>query len=62
MLEAGIQPVYVFDGKPPELKKQTLSIRGERKGEAEESLKKAQVSTCHQHCIRESFITHPTSF
>ena len=27
MLEAGIKPVYIFDGKPPDLKKQELSKR-----------------------------------
>ncbi|KAI6692995.1 hypothetical protein NL676_020705 [Syzygium grande] len=27
LLEAGIQPVYVFDGKPPDLKKQELAQR-----------------------------------
>ena len=43
MLEAGIQPVYIFDGKPPELKKATLAQRGDRKDEAEANLKQAQV-------------------
>ncbi len=43
MLEAGIKPVYVFDGKPPELKKAMLSTRTDRRDGAEEALKAAQV-------------------
>lgn len=35
MLENGIKPVYVFDGKPPELKAGELARRGERRGAAE---------------------------
>lgn len=30
MLEAGIRPVFVFDGKPPELKRKQLDQRLER--------------------------------
>ena len=33
MLEAGIKPVYVFDGKPPELKRATLDDRREKREE-----------------------------
>jgi flap endonuclease-1 len=40
-LEAGIKPVFVFDGKPPELKKKTLEERKERKEKASEALKEA---------------------
>lgn len=36
LLELGIKPVYVFDGKPPEIKSQTLAARGEAKRQAEE--------------------------
>lgn len=36
-LEAGIKPVFVFDGKPPELKAKTLALRKERKIIAEEN-------------------------
>jgi flap endonuclease-1 len=43
MLEAGIKPVYVFDGKPPELKLQTLAGRKEKKDEADSELAKAKV-------------------
>mmetsp|Transcript_70272 Transcript_70272/g.192868 ORF Transcript_70272/g.192868 Transcript_70272/m.192868 type:complete len:401 (-) Transcript_70272:239-1441(-) len=38
MLELGIKPVYVFDGKPPELKSQTLAGRAEKKAEADVEL------------------------
>lgn len=35
MLENGIKPVYVFDGKPPGMKSSELAKRLERRGEAE---------------------------
>ncbi len=34
-LEAGIKPIYVFDGKPPDFKRMTLEKRQQRKSEAE---------------------------
>uniref|UniRef100_A0A8C2XSC6 Flap endonuclease 1 n=1 Tax=Cyclopterus lumpus TaxID=8103 RepID=A0A8C2XSC6_CYCLU len=42
MLEYGIKPVYVFDGKPPQLKSAELEKRGERRAEAEKMLAQAQ--------------------
>ncbi|XP_066578938.1 flap endonuclease 1 [Amia ocellicauda] len=42
MLESGIKPVYVFDGKPPQLKSGELVKRGERRAEAEKLLAQAQ--------------------
>lgn len=27
LLQLGVKPVFVFDGKPPELKRQTLLLR-----------------------------------
>ncbi|XP_040921793.1 flap endonuclease 1 isoform X2 [Toxotes jaculatrix] len=42
MLEHGIKPVYVFDGKPPQLKSAELEKRGERRAEAEKMLAQAQ--------------------
>lgn len=42
MLENGIRPVYVFDGKPPQLKSTELSKRSERRAEAEKQLTEAQ--------------------
>lgn len=41
LLENGIKPVYVFDGKPPQLKGGELQKRQERRAEAQESLEKA---------------------
>ncbi|HET6403103.1 MAG TPA: flap endonuclease-1 [Candidatus Thermoplasmatota archaeon] len=35
LVEAGIRPVYVFDGKPPQLKRATIEERKERKVQAE---------------------------
>lgn len=42
LLEEGIIPVYVFDGKPPELKAQELERRRKMKEEAEKKLEKAK--------------------
>uniref|UniRef100_A0A667ZY70 Flap endonuclease 1 n=1 Tax=Myripristis murdjan TaxID=586833 RepID=A0A667ZY70_9TELE len=42
MLEHGIKPVYVFDGKPPQLKSGELEKRGEKRAEAEKLLAQAQ--------------------
>lgn len=41
LVEAGIKPVYVFDGKPPQLKSGQLEKRAERREEAQKSLEKA---------------------
>ncbi|CAH8361970.1 unnamed protein product [Eruca vesicaria subsp. sativa] len=41
LLEAGIKPVYVFDGKPPELKKQELAKRYSKRADATEDLSSA---------------------
>lgn len=41
MLEAGIKPVYVFDGKPPEFKSAELQERREKREKAEVELKEA---------------------
>lgn len=40
-LEAGIKPVFVFDGNPPELKSKTLQERRERKEQAKIKMDKA---------------------
>ncbi|KAJ8374892.1 hypothetical protein SKAU_G00054720 [Synaphobranchus kaupii] len=42
MLESGIKPVYVFDGKPPQMKSGELAKRGEKRAEAEKLLAQAQ--------------------
>src|SRR3989344_4188494 len=41
LMEAGIKPVYVFDGKPTELKKETNEKRHDVREEAREEWKKA---------------------
>lgn len=40
-MEAGIKPIWIFDGKPPELKSKELDKRKEMKQKAEESKEKA---------------------
>ncbi|MBM3229467.1 flap endonuclease-1 [Candidatus Parvarchaeota archaeon] len=42
LLEAGIRPIYVFDGIPPDMKKSTLDARKEMKLEAEEKFRLAR--------------------
>jgi len=42
MLENGIKPAYVFDGKPPQLKSGELAKRTERREEAQKQLTEAQ--------------------
>ncbi|ORZ35340.1 flap endonuclease 1 [Catenaria anguillulae PL171] len=42
MIENGIKPVYVFDGKPPTLKSGELAKRSEKRAEAEKNLTEAQ--------------------
>jgi flap endonuclease-1 len=42
MIQAGIKPVYVFDGKAPKLKRDELDRRGTRRDEADDELKNAQ--------------------
>ena len=42
LLENGIDPVFVFDGKPPHFKKATSDMRHEIKKEAEEKLEEAR--------------------
>ncbi|CAF1516409.1 unnamed protein product [Adineta steineri] len=41
MIENGIKPVYVFDGKPPQMKSKELEKRLERRTEAEAEMTKA---------------------
>eukprot|EP00854_Cymbomonas_tetramitiformis_P007940 gene7940-9433_t len=42
MLEAGFKPVFVFDGKPPEMKSQELGKRKEKREEATTALAEAK--------------------
>ena len=41
LLQMGIKPVYVFDGKPPKLKSETIAARSAVRREAEKEWKKA---------------------
>ncbi|KAJ3416826.1 Elongation of fatty acids protein 2 [Chytridiales sp. JEL 0842] len=38
MMENGIKPVYVFDGKPPDMKSNELKKRGEKREDAEKAV------------------------
>ncbi len=53
LMEEGIQPVYVFDGKPPELKKRTIEKRQEARAEAEkkweEALEKGDIEAARKY-------------
>ena len=42
LLEAGIKPVYVFDGKPPKLKAGTLEQRKKTRGETSKKLEECE--------------------
>lgn len=42
LIDNGIKPVYVFDGKPPEMKSGELAKRHERREEAQKALEKAE--------------------
>ncbi|MFH0986994.1 MAG: flap endonuclease-1 [Candidatus Micrarchaeota archaeon] len=42
MIEAGVKPIYVFDGKPPAMKAGTLEGRGKIRTEAKEKWDKAK--------------------
>lgn len=44
LVENGIKPVYVFDGKPPELKSGELNKRAEKREEAQKALTQAEES------------------
>lgn len=41
LVENGIKPVYVFDGKPPDIKSGELSKRAERREEARKALQQS---------------------
>lgn len=42
MVDNGIKPVYVFDGKPPTMKGGELAKRKERRDEAQKALEQAE--------------------
>jgi len=41
LIQNGVRPIYVFDGKPPDMKSGELQKRAERRQQAEEELSKA---------------------
>ncbi|HIQ10322.1 MAG TPA: flap endonuclease-1 [Euryarchaeota archaeon] len=53
LVELGIQPVYVFDGKPPELKQKTLEKRKKQRENArkkwEEALEKGELEEARKY-------------
>jgi flap endonuclease-1 len=56
-VEAGIKPVYVFDGKPPELKRAQLDQRLGRREEADKGLEAAKEAGDAEAIERYSKIT-----
>lgn len=42
MVENGLKPVYVFDGKPPKMKSHELEKRKEHREKAQEDLEEAK--------------------
>lgn len=42
LYEAGVKPLYVFDGEPPQLKMETVEERREQKADAEEAWEEAK--------------------
>ena len=61
MAEAGIKPVYVFDGIPPEMKKRELSERMKRKKEAEKKLeevrRKGRIEEARKYAMQAAHLT-----
>ncbi|MDD5501854.1 MAG: flap endonuclease-1 [Candidatus Thermoplasmatota archaeon] len=61
LLEAGIKPVFVFDGKPHELKRSTIKERSDRKVEAEkdwkEALERGDVEAARSKAMQTSRLT-----
>lgn len=52
LMEAGIKPVYVFDGKPPELKMGEIEARRAKKKEAEQVLEEAKEAGDSEQVLR----------
>lgn len=57
LMEAGIKPVYVFDGKPPELKFGELEARRAKRAEAEASLQAAIESGDQEQILKSTKCT-----
>jgi len=56
LLENGIKPVYVFDGKPPQMKSSELEKRADRRQEAQKSLEKAEEAGIVAYCYGLNYI------
>merc|ERR1719188_2588658 len=52
LMENGIKPVYVFDGKPPELKLGELQARREKRQEAEKNLEVAIAEASEEQVLK----------
>lgn len=50
LVENGIKPVYVFDGKPPQMKSSELEKRADRRQEAQKALEKAEELGMDSYC------------
>ncbi len=61
MLEAGIKPIYVFDGEPPEFKKKTAQHRRDARAEAmkewKEALEREDYEEARKKAARSATIT-----
>jgi len=61
LLELGIKPIYVFDGKPPELKRKELDRRKALKQEAErkweQAKKEGKIEEARKYAVRTSKMT-----
>jgi flap endonuclease-1 len=61
LLELGVKPVYVFDGKPPELKRKTIMERVSAKVQAEkewkEAIEKGDIKKAFSRATRTSRLT-----
>lgn len=61
MAEAGVKPVYVFDGKPPEMKKREIEERVRRKEEAEkkyrEVVKEGRLEEARKYAMQAARLT-----
>jgi len=62
LLENGIRPIYVFDGKPPEFKSDVINERSDRKREAEaawkNALEKGDMASAKKYAQASSRLTH----
>eukprot|EP00403_Amphidinium_massartii_P011736 CAMPEP_0178415010 /NCGR_PEP_ID=MMETSP0689_2-20121128/23331_1 /TAXON_ID=160604 /ORGANISM="Amphidinium massartii, Strain CS-259" /LENGTH=401 /DNA_ID=CAMNT_0020036317 /DNA_START=76 /DNA_END=1281 /DNA_ORIENTATION=+ len=57
LMEAGIKPVYVFDGKPPEMKMEELQQRREKREQAEANLKAAMEAGDQEAILKNTKMT-----